>query len=160
MPRIQIRTIIETWKAFGQNNSLTARQLGIDRRTVKRWVDRGRQAWGYVRWKGVQRQSTAPKHSKRALQGEAAAGVRGWREATGFCREKLAFLAQGAGILVSASTIHRYLHRAGLVRPSTKRRRPLFQNGQVMRPSNCPGLGYLQMGVKYVTPELSGGLPA
>ena len=31
-----------------------------------------------------------------------------------------------------------------------------FQNGQVMRPSNCPGLGYLQMDVKYVTPELSG----
>lgn len=25
-----------------------------------------------------------------------------------------------------------------------------------MRPSNCPGLGYLQMDVKYVTPELSG----
>ena len=25
-----------------------------------------------------------------------------------------------------------------------------------MRPSNCPRLGYLQMEVKYVTPELSG----
>ena len=25
-----------------------------------------------------------------------------------------------------------------------------------MRPSNCPGLGYLQLDVKYVTPELSG----
>ena len=25
-----------------------------------------------------------------------------------------------------------------------------------MRPRNCPGLGYLQMDVKYVTPELSG----
>ena len=50
----------------------------------------------------------------------------------------------------------RYLQRVGLVRPSTKRRRPRFQNGQVMRPRNCPGLGYLQMDVKYVTPELSG----
>ncbi|MBI4281990.1 MAG: hypothetical protein HY672_00675 [Chloroflexi bacterium] len=59
MPRVEIRTIIETWKACGQNNSLAARQLGIGRRTVKRWVERGRQPWGYVRWQGVQRQSTA-----------------------------------------------------------------------------------------------------
>ena len=82
--------------------------------------------------------------------------MRAWREATGFCREKLAVLARGQGLKVSPSTIHRYLKRAGLVRPSTKRRRPLFQNGRVMRPRNCPGLGYLQMDVKYVTPELSG----
>ena len=65
-------------------------------------------------------------------------------------------MAKSEGLEASASTIHRYLLRVGLVRPSTKRRRPRFQNGQVMRPSNCPGLGYLQMDVKYVTPELSG----
>ncbi len=156
MSRAPIRSIIETWKACGQNYSETARQLGIDRRTVKRWVDRGRQPWGYVRWQGLRRQSTAPKHPKRALQGEAAAQVRAWREATGFCREKLVLLAQAAGFTVSASTIHRYLQRKGLVRATTKRRRPRFQNGQVMRPRNVPGLGYLQMDVKYVTPELSG----
>ena len=104
----------------------------------------------------MQRRSTAPKHPKRVLSGEAAARVRMWREATGFCREKLAVMAKSEGLEASASTIHRYLHRVGLVRPSTKRRRPRFQNGQVMRPSNCPGLGYLQMDVKYVTPELSG----
>lgn len=135
---------------------MAARQLGIDRRTVKRWVDRGKQPWGYVRWQGVKRLSTAPKHPKRVLRGEAATQVRGWREATGFCREKLAVLARAHGLETSASTIHRYLHQAGLVRPSTKRRRPRFQNGQVMRPGNCPGLGYLQMDVKCVTPESSG----
>ena len=156
MKRVAIRTIIETWKASGENYSKAARQLGIDRRTVKRWVDRGKQPWGYVRWQGIKRRSTAPKHPRRVLRGEAAAQIRKWREMTGFCREKLAALAQAAGIEVSASTIHRYLHRVGLVRPSTKRRRPRYQNGQVMRPSNCPGVGYLQMDVKYVTPELSG----
>ena len=156
MSRLPIRDIITTWKACNQNYSATARQLGINRRTVKRWVDRGRQPWGYVRWRGVQRRSTAPKHPTRALSYEATAQVRAWREATGFCREKLAFLAKARGLTVSASTIHRMLQRAGLIRASTKRRRPRFQNGQVMRPSNCSDLGYLQMDVKYVTPELSG----
>ena len=68
-------------------------------------------------------------------------------------------MAQAAGITVSAATIHRYLQREGLVRASTPPeadRRPRFQNGQVMRPRNVPGLGYLQMDVKYVTPELLG----
>ena len=82
--------------------------------------------------------------------GEGVAGSHG------FLPGELAVLAQGQGWKVSPSTIHRYLKRTGLVRPSTKRRRPLFQNGRVMRPRNCPGLGYLQMDVKYVTPELSG----
>jgi len=35
-------------------------------------------------------------------------------------------------------------------------RRPLFQNGHAMRPRNVMKPGYLQMDVKYVTPELSG----
>ena len=152
MPRVPIRTIIETWKTCGQNFSVAASQLGIDRRTVKRWVDLGRQpppaalVWdAWEPWTGA-----APPASGRSPK--AAAQVRGWRETTGFCRKKLVFFAQRDGIQVSASTIHRYLHLAGLVCPSTKRRRPRFQNGQVMRPSNCPGLGYLQMDV---TPELS-----
>lgn len=156
MARVEIRKIVETWKVCGENYSEAARRLGVDRRTVKRWVERGRQPWGYVRWRGVKRLSTAPKRPGRVLYGETARQVGAWREATGYCREKLAVLAREQGLKVSPSTIHRYLKRSGLVRPSTKRRRPLFQNGRVMRPRNCPGPGYLQMDVKHVTPELSG----
>ncbi|MCJ7510364.1 MAG: integrase core domain-containing protein [Dehalococcoidia bacterium] len=53
------------------------------------------------------------------------------------------------------NTIHRFLQREGLVRPPLRYRRPRFQNGQAMRPSNCPGLGYLQMDVKHIEPRLS-----
>jgi hypothetical protein len=54
MPRIPIRSVIETWKASQQNYSATAHLFGTDRRTVKHWVDQVRQPWGYLRWQGVQ----------------------------------------------------------------------------------------------------------
>ena len=130
MPRLPIRAIITTWKACNQNYSATARQLVIDRRTVRRRVYRGRQPWGYVCRQGVQSRSTASKHPTRALSYEAAAQVRARRETTGFCREKLAFLAKAQGLIVSASTNRRTLQWASLIRASTKRRRPRFQNGQ------------------------------
>ena len=121
--------------------SAAARGLGIDRRTVKRWVDRGRNPWGYVRWKGIERRSTAPKHPRRALTGEEALWGRKLRERTALCREKLADLAQAVGIEVSASTIHSYLLRKGLIRPSTRRRRRRHQNGRVMGPRQLSGVG-------------------
>lgn len=156
MQRREIREIIEMWRECGGNASETARRLGIDRRTVSRWVQRGRQPWGYVRWKGVQRRSTAPRHRKRVLTLDQAAEVLAWRRKTGYCREKAAAWARKSGIEVSASTLHRLFLKHGLVRPSPRRRRPRFQNGRAMRPSNTHELGYLQMDVKYVTPELSG----
>lgn len=78
------------------------------------------------------------------------------REDTGFCSEKLAALLNKDGVEASVSTIQRLLGRHGLLRVSKRRRRPLFQNGKAMRPDNTPALGYLQMDVKHVTPELSG----
>ncbi|MGH7245580.1 MAG: integrase core domain-containing protein, partial [Candidatus Levyibacteriota bacterium] len=55
------------------------------------------------------------------------------------------------------STIERILRRKGLQKRTNKYyRRPLFQNGHAMRPKNTNKPGYLQMDVKYVTPELSG----
>jgi hypothetical protein len=95
----------------------------------------------------------APQESAAARGGRRG---RAWRQERGYCREKLAAIARQAGITASASTIHRYLQREGLVRPPLRYRRPRFQNGQAMRPANCPGLGYLQMDVKHIEPRLSG----
>ena len=79
-----------------------------------------------------------------------------FRRETGYCREKLAAWVRKQGMSASASTLHRLLARQGMVRPTHRYRRPRFQNGNVMRPRNTTALGYLQMDVKYVTPELSG----
>lgn len=105
---------------------------------------------------GLHRRSTAPRHPKRALTREEEQRVLAWRRETGYCREKLAALAQRDGLEASAATIHRIMGRHGLVRATPRYQRPHFQNGQAMRPRNTPALGYLQMDVKYVTPELSG----
>ena len=158
MSRLPVRTIIETWKACDQNVSETARRLHVDRRTVKRWVDFRAAALGLRALAGRAAQVYCTQTPQACAGGEAAAQVRRWREATGFCREKLAVLAQAQGLEVSASTIHRYLQRVGLVRPSTKRRRPRFQNGQVMRPRNCPGLARIHRGrVSGQCPEAANG---
>ncbi len=156
MCRREIREIIETWKECDESYSEAARRLGIDRRTIRHWVVLGRQPTGYVRWKGVERISTAPKHPRSVLTVTEKEQIVAWRRETGFCREKLAALAKAKDIAVSPATIHRLLTKYGLVRQSRKRRRPLFQNGKAMRPENTQALGYLQMDVKHVTPELSG----
>ncbi len=156
MSRREIREIIETWKACDANYSEAARQLGIDRRTVREWVWRGRQASGYVRWRGVSRGSTVPKSKVRSLNWQEEDRVAALRRQTGFCSEKLVHLVREEGIKASVSTIQRVLSRHHLLRASHRRRRPLFQNGKAMRPNNVPALGYVQMDVKYVTPELSG----
>ena len=87
----------------------------------------------------MQHWSTAPKRPKQMLVGEAASRVRGWREATGFCLEKLAVLAQAQGLEVSASTIYRYLQRGAWSVPAPRDGGPVFRTAQSCDPVTVRG---------------------
>lgn len=155
--RRSIKEIIEAYKEVGGNCTQTALFLGVSRSTVKRWIKRGTSLYGNVTFRGLERRSTRPHiiRGRTVLSWEKE--VVFLRQQTGLCAKKLQYLLRKRGILLSVSTIERILRRKGLQKRVNKYyRRPLFQNGKAMRPKNTNKPGYLQMDVKYVTPELSG----
>lgn len=155
--RKTIKEIIETYKEVGGNYTQTALSLGISRSTVKRWVKRGTSLYGNVTFRGVNRRSTRPHRLQRRITSNGENEIITLRKQTGICAEKLQHLLKKKGTVLSVSTIERILRRKGLQKRTNKYyRRPLFQNGKAMRPKNTNKPGYLQMDVKYVTPELSG----
>ncbi len=156
MKRVDVKDIILSYRET-QNASQTARDLGISRWTVYRWIRKSRSIHtrNYYSIKGLKRKSTMPHliHTKSHLLEypkiiqlrKAHIGAR-----------KISYLL---GLDISAMTVHRFLKKNRLVEKQVKYRRPKFQNGHAMRPSNTKSLGYLQMDTKHVTPELS-GLPS
>lgn len=152
--RVSIREIIETFKEVEGNFTQSAKLSGVSRLTVKRWVQRGKSlSPGYVKWKGLKRKSTRPHkiHSKLSLTEQKEIICLKQVEHLGAKKLKHILL-----INASYTTIHRLLKRKNLVTIQPNFRRPLFQNGKAMRPSNTKELGYIQMDTKHVTPELSG----
>lgn len=156
--RRTIQEIIEAYKEVGGNYTQAALFLGVSRQTVRRWVRRGTSMYyRAVSFRGLHRHSTRPYTIKRATTGVIEKELLLLREQTGLCAKKLAHVLKKRDIVLSVSTIERILRRKGLQkRTNTYYRRPLFQNGKAMRPNNTSKPGYLQMDVKYVTPELSG----
>lgn len=155
--RRTIREIIETYKEVGFNYTQAALLLGVSRSTVKRWVKRGTSLYGYVTFRGLERKSTKPHTIKNKTTIEYEKELISLRKQTELCAKKLQHLLKKKRIVLSVSTIERILRRKGLqTRTNKYYRRPLFQNGHAMRPKNTNKPGYLQMDVKYVTPELSG----
>ncbi|OGH14381.1 MAG: hypothetical protein A3H50_01150 [Candidatus Levybacteria bacterium RIFCSPLOWO2_02_FULL_37_10] len=153
MKRVVIKNIILSYKKTG-SFVLTAKELGISKWTVKRWVMRGKTlSWGYIRWKGLVRKSTRPHTIHYAISPKLESEIVNLREQKHTGSRKLHYMI---GRAVSHMTIHRLLRRKNLVRIQPNYLRPLFQNGKAMRPSNTKELGYLQMDTKHVTPELSG----
>lgn len=137
----------------------TAKELGIDRRTVKKWVFKAKQPWGTYNPKGLKRTSTRPRIIHKALNYSQEDQVIRQRIKTGSdCLKLKHELAKNFGIIASEATFYRVIkaRRPDLIREVLNYRRPKFQNGKCMRPANTTSPGYIQADVKYVTPELSG----
>lgn len=156
--RRTIKEIIEAYKEVGGNYTQAALSLGISARTVKRWVLRGTSVYyRTIRYRGLLRKSTKPHTIHTITTGSMKQKIIFLRKQTGLCARKLRYLLTKEDIVLSVSTIERILRRKGLQKRANKYyKRPLFQNGHAMRPRNTNKPGYLQMDVKYVTPELSG----
>lgn len=155
--RVKIKEIIYTYK-WHKSYSLAAKELGIDRKTVKRWVIKGRNAYG-VSPERLKRKSTRPKTIHRAIKLDLESKIIDLRQKHGHDVRKLKYeILRQEGINISASSIYRMIKRKrpNLIKEVRRYMRPKFQNGRSQRPSNTTQPGYLQMDVKYVTPELSG----
>jgi transposase InsO family protein len=151
--RISPRKIIISFKKSQFNIEATASNLGIHRSTIYRWVKKARTYQGLLSTKGLKRKSTKPKTIHFALssrQQSEAIRIRKIKNATA---EKI---VKRLVLPVHPSTVHRLLLKQGLVRKYGYHRRPLFQNTGHMNAKNTKTIGYLQMDVKYITPELSG----
>lgn len=135
----------------------TARRLGISPATVINWRNRARTPQGYnvrLSTRGLVRKSTRPhKLSGRLFSTEQKAEIIQLRTQHGYSALKLRAIS---GYTTSESTIHRFLKVKQLTARGKNYRRPRYQPTTHMYVKNATSPGYLQMDVKYVTPELSG----
>lgn len=154
--RIDPKEIIRKFKKIGVVAGVAA-ALGIHRTTVYRWLKRARSPYPYgapkYRERGLARQSTRPKTIRYALSNEDRVRVEELRIKRPFTAEKIRYLSK---VTASSSTVYRYLKRKGLITENTRHRRPKMQDTVHMHAKNATAPGYLQMDVKYLTPELTG----
>lgn len=150
--RVNPRIIIKTLK---ENNSLskTAKILNISRSTIWRWKKRSMLFYGKLRINGLKRFSTKPHTIKRKLTFNEEIAIIKLRKETGFDSCKIKHILN---LKVSSIIIHRLLKRKGFVRKYGYHIRPYYQNTIHMHLGNTKTIGYLQMDVKYLTPELTG----
>lgn len=151
--RIKPGDIIQMYGCCWEDAEKTAEVLGIHRSTVYRWVRRGRSMDGYIKHKGVRRTSTRPEVIHYALTYVQEEAVIRLHQQTRFTAEKL---KKELHLSCGISTIKRLLKRKGCVRKYGYHRRPYYQQTTHMHVKNTPTIGYLQMDVKYLTPELTG----
>ncbi len=149
--RHPIKEILKVLKANNGDCIKASKELGIHKITVYRWKKRsykfGRQLIN------LKRKSTEPHNIKYILTKEEKRLIREIRENTGYTAEKIKHALK---LKVHHRTIHRFLKRAQYVREYGYHRRPRFQKTFHMHVKNAKTVGYLQMDVKVVTPELSG----
>lgn len=150
--RVKPRLIITALKKCNLVVADCARVLGIHRSTVYRWRIKARTHIG-LSSRGLQRKSTRPKTIHRAFFTSQESSIILLRKRRRYTAEKI---KKVLSLRESSLTIHRLLKRMGLVRKYGYHRRPRFQNTLHMHLKNTKTIGYLQMDVKYITPDLSG----
>lgn len=145
-----IRTLKETRSVL-----VTGQMLDIHRSTVYRWMKKARASYRNhpLSTRGLMRRSTRPHTMHRRMTLLVESGIIALRKTKGYTAEKIRFVLKAS---VSCSTIHRVLKRHRLVHTYGNHIRPRYQKTIHMHAKNVHTVGYLQMDVKYVTPELSG----
>lgn len=154
--RVKPNLIIRTFKKNGYSASATASTLGIHKSTVYRWIKRAKSLhnskFGLSERK-LKRKSTRPHLIHRVLSHHDEANIVSLRIKKRYTAEKI---KRRLKLNVSVLTIHRALKRHKLINKYGYHRRPRFQDTVHMHARNTKKVGYLQMDVKYLTPELTG----
>lgn len=146
--------IINTLRLNNYDINKTASSLGIHRVTVYRWINRAKTKWTTDNLSSkIKRKSTKPHTFNHILSGTNKADIISLRKSKGYCAEKIKF---HLNLRASKNTIHRYLKSLGLINNYGNHVRPRYQKTTHMYLKNTNTLGFLQMDVKYITPELSG----
>lgn len=154
--RIKPKEIVKKLKTNGLKIRKTARDLGISPGTVINWAIRARSIHNRLalRTTNLERKSTRPKTVRStAMKARQQDDVSALRKKTNFGAIKI------KGILhlpYHHRTIHRFLNTKGLIPKQPFHRRPKLQPTIHMHAKNVTAPGYLQMDVKYITPQLSG----
>lgn len=147
-----IRKMLLVLKKHRGNCAKAAKELGVHRSTILRWKKRSSR-FGRECINGVRRTSTRPHTIHHSLSDEDERRIIEVRKKYGCTAEKIKYILK---LKVAHRTIHRFLKRSGLVSEYGYHRRPRFQDTFHMHAKNVTTVGYLQMDVKVVTPELSG----
>ncbi len=154
--RVKPYLIIRTLKQNGYSVQVVVNSLGIHRSTVYRWIRKAKSLhidkFGLSE-KNLKRKSTRPHTIHRALSSQDEANIVSVRLKKRYTSEKIKKILN---LTVSVKTIHRTLKRYRLIDPNGYHRRPRFQDTIHMHIKNTKAVGYLQMDVKYLTPELIG----
>lgn len=151
------RIIIQRVKLCQGNIAQAAKELGIHRVTVWRWVRKAksgsRSRIGYLSSTNLKRKTTRPRTIHYAVSAEQKSAIIKLRKQKRYTAEKI---KKKLSLSMHPLTIHRILKKEGLLNTYGNHRRPYYQKTTHMHLKNTTTIGKLQMDVKYITPELSG----
>jgi transposase InsO family protein len=159
MGQMKISTIRKRFLENNRNISKTARELNIDRKTVRKWTKKKRGWYNKLEYVNKKRLPTTPKNIKNKISLDTRRLIVHIREEYGYDQDKISLILKNQyNINVSGKSIYNIIKKRKpyLISKRKKYRRPHFQDSSHMRPSNTNDVGYVQMDVKYVTPQLSG----